>query len=158
MLYLASRSPRRRELLQQLGFAHAVLDVDVPEERASGETPETYVSRVALDKAQAGLAALAEPGDALVLGSDTEVVLDGEVFGKPADAEQAAAMLRRLSGRTHAVISAVWVVGCADARRSAAPLPSRACCPPPTRAGSGRASVAGRARALPCRVDSRSRT
>src|SRR5690242_16664072 len=118
MLYLASRSPRRRELLQQLGFAHAVLDVDVPEERASGETPETYVSRVALDKAQAGLAALAEPGDALVLGSDTEVVLDGEVFGKPADAQQAATMLRRLSGRTHAVISAVWVVGRADARRA----------------------------------------
>lgn len=118
MLYLASRSPRRRELLQQLGIAHAVLDVDVPEERAAGEAPEDYVSRVALDKARAGLAALAEAGDALVLGSDTEVVLDGEVFGKPADAGQAVAMLRRLSGRTHTVISAVWAVARADARHS----------------------------------------
>jgi septum formation protein len=115
MLYLASQSPRRRELLQQLGVAYQVLDVDVPEQRAAGESPEAYVSRVARDKAQAGLALLGEGGGAVVLGSDTEVVLDGEVFGKPAGAEQAAAMLRRLSGRSHAVVSAVW---CVDARRA----------------------------------------
>jgi septum formation protein len=67
---------------------------------------------VARDKARAGLAALAEDasGAVVVLGSDTEVVLDGEVFGKPRDADEAAAMLGRLSGRTHEVISAVWLV------------------------------------------------
>ncbi|UGB37135.1 Maf family protein [Frateuria soli] len=110
MLYLASQSPRRRELLKQLGVDFMALDVDVPEMRAADESPERYVSRVARDKARAGLASLADADRALVLGSDTEVVLDGEVFGKPADGAQAAAMLRRLSGRTHAVISAVWGV------------------------------------------------
>jgi septum formation protein len=117
MLYLASRSPRRRELLQQLGVAHAAIDVDIPERRAADESPEAYVSRVARDKAEAGRAALGPLAGAVVLGADTEVVLDGEVFGKPADAAQAAAMLRRLSGRTHAVISAVWGVDATDARR-----------------------------------------
>lgn len=111
VLHLASQSPRRRQLLEQLGVDFAVLDVDVPEQRAPGELPRDYVSRVARDKARAGLAALAHAGDALVLGADTEVVLDDEVFGKPRDAADAAAMLRRLSGRTHAVISAVWLVG-----------------------------------------------
>ncbi|MBP1474437.1 septum formation inhibitor Maf [Frateuria sp. MAH-13] len=111
MLYLASQSPRRRELLQQLGIAYTTLDVEVAEVRAQGESPQEYVSRVARDKAQAGFALVADAADVLVIGSDTEVVLDGEVFGKPADAGQAGAMLRRLSGRAHAVISAVWVVG-----------------------------------------------
>lgn len=116
MLYLASQSPRRRELLQQLGFAPAVLHVDVPEVRGAGESPQDYVSRVARDKAQAGLASLQRAAGAVVLGSDTEVVLDDEVFGKPADAAQATAMLRRLSGRTHGVISAVWGVSGTQAR------------------------------------------
>lgn len=111
VLHLASQSPRRRQLLEQLGVEFAVLDVDVPEQRAPGESPRDYVSRVARDKARAGLAALAPAGDARVLGADTEVVLDDEVFGKPRDAADAAAMLRRLSDRTHAVISAVWLVG-----------------------------------------------
>lgn len=110
MLYLASQSPRRRELLQTIGQAFTVVDVDVPEVRAAGEAAEDYVSRVARDKARAGLAALAGTADAVVLGADTEVVLDGEVFGKPADAAQAAAMLARLAGRTHRVLSAVWCV------------------------------------------------
>ena len=114
MLYLASQSPRRRELLQQLGVAYTTLDVEVPEVRAQDESPQAYVGRVARDKARAGLALVADTADALVIGSDTEVVLDGEVFGKPTDAAQAGAMLRRLSGRTHAVISAVWAV---DARQ-----------------------------------------
>src|SRR5574337_539615 len=75
-------------------------------------TPRDYVSRVARDKARAGLRSLAAEAsqDALVLGSDTEVVLDGEVFGKPRDAGAATAMLGRLAGRTHQVISAVWLV------------------------------------------------
>ena len=113
MLHLASQSPRRRELLAQLGVDFRVVDVDVPELRAAGESPREYVNRVARDKARAGLAALAGAADAMVLGADTEVVLDDEVFGKPRDAQDAAAMLRRLSGRTHAVVSAVWLV---DAR------------------------------------------
>ena len=113
MLHLASQSPRRRELLTQLGVDFRVVDVDVPEVWAEPESPREYVNRVARDKARAGFAALAGAADARVLGADTEVVLDDEVFGKPRDALDAAAMLRRLSGRTHSVISAVWLV---DAR------------------------------------------
>ena len=116
MLYLASQSPRRHQLLEQLGFHFAVLNVDVPEQRAAGESPQDYVSRVARDKARAGLASLGGATDNVVLGADTEVVLDDEVFGKPLDAQDAAAMLRRLSGRTHAVISAVWVVSAQQER------------------------------------------
>lgn len=109
-LHLASQSPRRRDLLRQLDVAFAALDVDVPEERAAGESPQSYVSRVARDKALAGLSLIGSVDDAVVIGSDTEVVLDDEVFGKPADVAAAAAMLRKLSGRTHAVISSVWAV------------------------------------------------
>lgn len=104
MLYLASQSPRRRELLARLGIDFRVLDVAVVECRLPHETPTDYVRRVALDKARAGMSA--RP-DALVLAADTEVVLDDEVFGKPRDARGAAGMLRRLSGRTHQVLSAV---------------------------------------------------
>jgi septum formation protein len=110
MLYLASQSPRRRELLELIGQRYEIVHVDVPELRGAEETPQAYVSRVARDKARAGLAALPDASDAVVLGADTEVVLDGEVFGKPADATDAAAMLRRLSGRVHRVLSAVWCV------------------------------------------------
>jgi septum formation protein len=117
MLYLASQSPRRRELLARLGLAFAPLSLEVPERRAEGESPEAFVRRVARDKAVAGLAAAtatAGPGHAsqpaVVLGADTEVVLDDEVFGKPPDAAAAGAMLRRLSGRTHRVLSAVSLV------------------------------------------------
>jgi septum formation protein len=112
MLYLASQSPRRRELLEQIGAVFSVLGVDIPEQREAGESPQDYVHRVAREKAQAGFAMLGEDQreHAVVLGADTEVVLDGEVFGKPRDALDAAAMLQRLSGRTHEVISAVWLV------------------------------------------------
>ena len=112
MLYLASQSPRRRELLVQLGATFSVLDVEVPEQRDDAEAPHAYIERVARDKARAGLAMLAavDRGAAVVLGADTEVVLDGEVFGKPHDADHAMRMLSRLSGRTHEVISAVWAV------------------------------------------------
>jgi septum formation protein len=106
MLYLASQSPRRRELLARLGIDFRVLDVAVVECRLPHETPTQYVCRVAVDKARAGLSA--KPG-AVVLAADTEVVLDDEVFGKPRDARDAAGMLRRLSGRTHQVLSAVCV-------------------------------------------------
>ncbi len=115
MLYLASQSPRRRELLAQLGVAFEALPVDVAEVRATNEPAQTYVERVARDKAVAGLALVIERDpDATVLGADTEVVLDDRVFGKPRAAADAAAMLRALSGRTHRVISAAC---CVDARR-----------------------------------------
>jgi septum formation protein len=110
MLHLASQSPRRRQLLEQIGVDFVVLDVEVTEQRVPGESPQAYVSRVAHDKARVGLASLGDRQQAVVLGADTEVVLDDEVFGKPQDADDAAAMLRRLSGRTHAVISVVWLV------------------------------------------------
>ncbi len=110
MLHLASQSPRRRDLLARLGLPFGRVDVDVPEVQIPGESAADYVLRVAADKARAGLQALAEsgePGDAVVLGADTEVVLDGVVFGKPRDAADAIRMLQALSGRTHQVISAV---------------------------------------------------
>ena len=110
MLYLASKSPRRRELLGRLGVAFGVLDLDIPEHRQPDEPAEDYVRRVAREKAGAGLLTVLGNPTAVVLGSDTEVVLDDEVFGKPRDDADAAAMLRRLSGRTHRVISAVSLV------------------------------------------------
>jgi septum formation protein len=110
MLYLASQSPRRRELLGRLGLPFGIIDLDVPEHRQPAEPAEDYVRRVAREKAGAGLLKVMGNPSALVLGSDTEVVLDDEVFGKPRDAEDAAAMLRKLSGRTHQVISAVSLV------------------------------------------------
>lgn len=110
MLHLASKSLRRRELLGRLGLPFGIIDLDIPEERAPGEPAEDYVRRVAREKAGAGLLTVMTNPKAVVLGSDTEVVLDDEVFGKPADAEDAAAMLRKLSGRTHQVISAVSLV------------------------------------------------
>lgn len=118
MLYLASKSPRRRELLGHLGVAFEVIDVDVPEQRARDESPIDYVRRVAADKARAGLALVAADADAIVLGADTEVVLDDEVFGKPRDVEDAGAMLRRLSGRTHAAISALTLLSATRAEHA----------------------------------------
>ena len=113
MLHLASRSPRRCDLLARLGLEFGVLDVDVPEQRLPGEPAEDYVRRVAREKAGAGLLQVVAVPGAMVLGADTEVVLDDEVFGKPRDATAAAAMLRRLSGRTHQVISALAVLSAA---------------------------------------------
>ncbi|MGG6461703.1 Maf family protein [Solilutibacter silvestris] len=110
MLHLASRSPRRSELLARLGLAFGVLDLDVPEVRAEGEPPEDYVRRVAREKAGAGLLQLSGQRDAWVLAADTEVVLDDIVFGKPVDRDDAARMLQLLAGRPHTVISAVWLV------------------------------------------------
>jgi septum formation protein len=110
MLYLASQSPRRRELLGRLGLEFGLIDLDLPEHRQPNEPALEYVRRVAREKAGAGLLTVVANPSAVVLGSDTEVVLDDEVFGKPRDAQDAEAMLRKLSGRTHQVISAVSVV------------------------------------------------
>lgn len=110
MLYLASKSPRRAELLARLGVDFGVLDLDIPEQRQPGEPAEEYVRRVAREKAGAGLLTVMTVPGAIVLGADTEVILDDEVFGKPRDAADAAAMLRRLSGRTHHAVTAVSLV------------------------------------------------
>jgi septum formation protein len=110
MIYLASQSPRRQELLAQLGVRFETIDASVHEQLQAGESPEQYVSRVAREKAGAGLFKLGGQAQAIVLGADTDVVIDGDVLGKPEDAGQAAALLRRLSGRTHQVHTAVWLV------------------------------------------------
>ncbi len=116
VIFLASRSPRRRQLLEQIGVDFDVLDIDVPEVRAAGEPAFDYVSRVAREKAGAGLLEVVSVPGAVVIGADTEVELDGEVFGKPVDAQDAKRMLGRLGGRTHRVISVVWCIsaGCED--------------------------------------------
>lgn len=103
---LASQSPRRRELLRQVGIAHEVMPADVDETYLAHEAPAPHAERLARLKA-ATLAA--EHPHALVIGADTIVVIDGMVLGKPADAEEARGMLSRLSGRTHAVYTAVAV-------------------------------------------------
>ncbi|CAN7181868.1 Maf family nucleotide pyrophosphatase [Pseudoxanthomonas sp. LjRoot168] len=110
MLYLASQSPRRAELLTRLGLSFGRIDLDIPEHRQPGEPAVDYVRRVAREKAGAGLLKVVATPDAVVLGADTEVTLGDEVFGKPVDTADAAAMLRRLSGRTHQAVSAVSVV------------------------------------------------
>ena len=110
MLYLASKSPRRAELLARLGLDFGVLDLDIPELRQPNEPAREYVRRVAREKAGAGLLTVMSVPQALVLGADTEVILDDEVFGKPRDAADATAMLRRLSGRTHHAVTAVSLI------------------------------------------------
>jgi septum formation protein len=118
VIYLASRSPRRRELLTQLGIAHDVLlfppaaaGVD-DEPQLPGEAAADYVRRTARDKARLGAHALADRGLAVrpVLAADTSVILKGDVLGKPRDRADAIAMLRRLSGATHEVHTALALV------------------------------------------------
>jgi len=105
-IYLASVSPRRRELLRQLGVSHEVLPVSVDETPRSGESAADLVCRLAALKARAGM--LIRPGRAApVMAADTAVALGNELFGKPVDQADAARMLARLSGRTHAVWTAV---------------------------------------------------
>jgi len=105
---LASQSPRRRELLALIGIAHEVRPADIDESYLEGESPEEHCERLARGKATT----LAErvSGDAVVIGSDTIVVVDGVILGKPADAAEATRMLRLLSGRSHIVLTAVAVV------------------------------------------------
>lgn len=108
-LYLASQSPRRRELLVQIGVRHALVEVSVPEVHAPDERPAEYVQRLARTKAQAGYTETLRLGWPLrpVLGADTIVVCDEKILEKPADADAAAAMLRQLSGRSHEVLTAL---------------------------------------------------
>ncbi len=103
-LILASNSPRRRELLRQIGVHFSVAPADVDENIMPGEAAETYATRVARDKARI---AAARVHAGIVIAADTIVVLDNEILGKPADSEDAARMLKKLSGRVHRVITAV---------------------------------------------------
>lgn len=107
-LILASGSPRRRELLAQAGFVFRVAVADIDETRRADEAPAAYVSRLALEKAQAVAPQFPE---ALVLGADTTVVLGDEVLGKPSDREEARQMLLALAGKTHEVLTGIAVVG-----------------------------------------------
>lgn len=107
VIYLASRSPRRRELLQQIGVAHHLLDIEVDESVRPGESPSDYVLRLSQDKAVAGLEASREGERLPVLAADTCVVIDGQMLGKPADRQEGVSMLERLSGATHKVYTAV---------------------------------------------------
>ena len=108
MIYLASSSPRRAELLRQIGVDFALLNVDVDESLATGEPAEEYVLRMARIKAEAGAALLADEETGFrVLGADTTIALDGDIMGKPADRADCRCMLERLSGRRHQVLTAV---------------------------------------------------
>lgn len=108
-LYLASQSPRRRELLQQIGVQHAVIPANVPEQPAPGERAQDYVQRLAREKAAAGFSELQrlQMPVAPVLGADTLGLLDGKILEKPRDKAHAHTILRQLSGRTHEVFTAV---------------------------------------------------
>jgi len=107
LIYLASRSPRRRELLAQIGVAYRLLDIEVDEEPRLGEPPDEYVLRVSQDKAAAGQKAIIGAEFLPVLAADTCVVADGRMLGKPRDREEGLQMLRLLSGRSHQVYTAV---------------------------------------------------
>jgi len=110
LVYLASLSPRRQELLQQIGVHYEVLPVDVDETPAAGESAEDYAQRLALAKAGAGWSSLADRKHLPVLGADTVIIANGALMGKPRDRQQAIAMLQALSGRTHEVLTAVALV------------------------------------------------
>jgi septum formation protein len=113
MLVLASASPRRRELLAQAGFAFSVRAAEIPEDPHANEDPIAYVTRLAREKAEAVFRQISSEEPAppqVVLGADTTVTLDNQILSKPADASDAARMLRLLSGRTHLVMTGVAVV------------------------------------------------
>jgi septum formation protein len=101
---LASASPRRRDLLSLVGIEHEVRPANIDESRRNGETPSAHAERLAREKATA-----IDAPDAVTIGSDTIVVVDGDVLGKPRNRAQAAEMLRRLSGRAHVVMTGVAV-------------------------------------------------
>ncbi len=108
-LILASSSPRRSELLQQLGVSFSVNSVDIDERPDEFESPEQFVTRMAAEKSRAGIEQVG--GHGLILAADTIVVLEGKIFGKPHSRDHAFEMLSLLSGRTHEVMSAVSLRG-----------------------------------------------
>lgn len=112
LIYLASKSPRRSELLKTLGVSFKVIDVDIHEQWDGFESAEDYVRRLALEKAKK--ARQYTPDTLPVLAADTEVVIGNEILGKPGDKAAAMAMLQKLSGRCHRVLSAVALVNGSD--------------------------------------------
>jgi septum formation protein len=113
-IYLASRSPRRRELLQQMAVDFAVIAPDIDESVQAGETPERYVRRIAEEKARAGQTLLKDGLTRPVLAADTAVIVSDRIFGKPVDDADARRMLKQLSGNTHRVMTAVSLAGSKD--------------------------------------------
>jgi len=112
-LVLASRSPRRRELLERLGLTHTVDAANVDEAVLPGESPREHVQRLA--RAKCAVVAARHPRDTVIIAADTTVDVDGEIFGTPRDLDQARSMLQRMSGRTHLVHTAVCTArGSAD--------------------------------------------
>jgi septum formation protein len=116
-LYLASASPRRRDLLRQIGVDPVLMPVCVDERPAAEETPRVVVRRLAEAKARLAARDLDPSAHGVLLAADTAVVIDGVCLGKPADRDDAAAMLRRLRGREHAVLTGVFVMS-VDGRRA----------------------------------------
>ena len=114
MIYLASNSPRRAELLGQIGVSFSLVNAAVEEKIKAGESAENYVLRLALEKAQAGFAN--SDRSRLVLGADTIVVIDGQILEKPVDQAHAKKMLQLLSGRTHQVFTAIALVNAQAAK------------------------------------------
>ena len=109
-ILLASASPRRQELLQQIGVPYQVVSHRVEEQLLTGESPQDYVTRLALEKAQSVLDRLPADQDRIVLGADTAVVCEQIILGKPLDRADAMRMLKLLSGRKHLVFSSVALV------------------------------------------------
>lgn len=107
MLVLASASPRRQELLRNAGISFVVRPMNIPEVPDAGEGPREFAERLAKEKA---FAAYRQVGEEFILGADTVVVVDGMILGKPEDGDDAARMLRLLSGRTHEVITGVCLL------------------------------------------------
>ncbi|CAN1597672.1 Maf family protein [Pseudomonas mediterranea] len=106
-LYLASGSPRRRELLTQIGVSFTAISADIDETPQDHETPSAYVERLARGKAEAGRRTLPIDDGGCVLGADTAVVLDGQILGKPLNQDDACSMLLSLAGRDHEVLTAI---------------------------------------------------
>ncbi len=107
-IYLASSSPRRRELLEQIGIDYQLVAVDVDETVQMNERAEQYVVRLSIDKAMAGWHRV---GHGVVIGADTAVVIDGTILGKPKDRDDFFQMFSMLAGHTHQVMSGVALVG-----------------------------------------------
>jgi septum formation protein len=130
-IYLASASPRRGELLRQIGVAHEARPVDVDESPRTGEAPAQYALRLAQEKARALWEQVAEADRLPVLAADTTVALGEEILGKPADRAEAIAMLQRLSGREHQVHTAIALLhaGGADSRISTSNVTFRSLSP-----------------------------
>jgi septum formation protein len=110
MIYLASQSPRRAELLRQIGVEHEVYSSDIDERQLAAESPEEYVTRLAQTKARVVAVEVAKKQASwVVLAADTTIAIDGDIIGKPVDFSQCRCFLRRLSAREHLVLTAVAV-------------------------------------------------